>query len=320
MQMLLLPILTSRQPQLFFADPRLIKMAPSEPISDPDSILNNIDTIGCSSSSSSINSGDDEGCKLLDSFAIIVQISLATTALLVLVYKRWRERPQRPVPIWALDVSKQFIGAGVIHFLNLAVSYLVGRPMNGPKTNLCIWYFLNVLVDTTLGVGILWFWFHSLQYLLSHYLNVQYIRSGEYGPPPLRRRILPWLRQTIVFIVAEVLMKLCVLGLFRLCPFLFDVGNWALRWTRGNYRYQVVFVMFIFPCIMNAVQFWIVDTIVKVNPALLNNNNNNNNNNSNNFKYIHSNQLSGDEETGTSPGINRVIHREENERTPLLHS
>ena len=96
MQMLLLPILTSRQPQLFFADPRLIKMAPSEPISDPDPISNSVDIIGCSS----INSGDDEGCKLLDSFAIIVQISLATSALLVLVYKRWRERPQRPVPIW----------------------------------------------------------------------------------------------------------------------------------------------------------------------------------------------------------------------------
>jgi LytS/YehU family sensor histidine kinase len=43
---------------------------------------------------------DDEGCKLLDSFAILVQITLASTALLTLFYKRSRETPQRPVSVW----------------------------------------------------------------------------------------------------------------------------------------------------------------------------------------------------------------------------
>lgn len=43
---------------------------------------------------------DDEGCKLLDSFAILVQLTLATTALITLFYKRSRERPQRPVIVW----------------------------------------------------------------------------------------------------------------------------------------------------------------------------------------------------------------------------
>lgn len=43
---------------------------------------------------------DDEGCKLLDSFAILVQLALASTALLTLFYKRSRERPQRPVIVW----------------------------------------------------------------------------------------------------------------------------------------------------------------------------------------------------------------------------
>ncbi|KAI8150172.1 vacuolar membrane protein-domain-containing protein [Fennellomyces sp. T-0311] len=302
MQMLLLPILTSRHPPLLFADPRLIRMAPA-----PDPISDSTTNVGCSGSSG------DEGCKLLDGFAIVVQISLATTALMVLVYKRYRERPQRPVPIWALDVAKQFMGAGVIHFLNLAVSYIVGRPMNGPKTNLCVWYFLNVLVDTTLGVGILWFWLHSLQYVLERYLHVQYIRSGQYGPPPLRRRILPWARQTAVFIVSEGLMKLCVFALFRLCPFLFDVGDWALRWTRGNYRYQVVFVMFIFPLVMNAVQFWIVDTIVKVNPSLVNNY-------ANAAKYTNPDEgnASPDEESQSSPR-GASVHQDD-ERTPLLRN
>ncbi|KAF7726869.1 hypothetical protein EC973_008376 [Apophysomyces ossiformis] len=209
---------------------------------------------------------EDEGCKLLDGFAIIVQIALASTALLTLVYKRYRERPQRPVPIWALDVSKQFFGAAVIHFLNLGVSYLAGRPIDGPRTNLCVWYFLNVALDTTVGVAILWAWLHALQWILER-LGFRYVRTGYYGPPPLRRRLGPWAWQTLIFIAAESLMKLCVYGMFRTMPFLFALGEWVLRWTKDNYRYQVIFVMLIFPLTMNMFQFWIVDTIVKLNPA-----------------------------------------------------
>ncbi|CAO3583158.1 unnamed protein product [Absidia cylindrospora] len=209
---------------------------------------------------------DDEGCKLLDGFAIIVQLVLASSALLILVYKRYRERPQRPVEIWALDVSKQFFGAAVIHSLNILVSYLVGRPKHGPPSNLCVWYMLNVLVDCTLGVYLLWCWLRALQWFLETKCHFNYIRTGNYGPPPLKRRLAPWLKQTLIFIVAEGLMKMCVYLIFRLFPILFRFGEWALRWTEGNYRYQVLFVMLIFPLIMNGMQFWIVDTIVKVTP------------------------------------------------------
>lgn len=98
MQLLLLPILTPRSPSLLFADPRLIPMSPtafdSEPVIDTPLDKQQHQPIAC------LSDGDDEGCKLLDGFAIVVQVSLATTAFLVLLYKRWRERPQRPVPIW----------------------------------------------------------------------------------------------------------------------------------------------------------------------------------------------------------------------------
>lgn len=48
----------------------------------------------------SFSNEDDEGCKLLDSFAILVQITLASTALITLFYKRSREKPQRPMIVW----------------------------------------------------------------------------------------------------------------------------------------------------------------------------------------------------------------------------
>jgi hypothetical protein len=71
--------------------------------------------------------GGDEGsgeCRLLGSFALFVQLALGGLALLSLVYKRWRERPQRPLKIWAFDVSKQVVGSVLVHVANVFMSML----------------------------------------------------------------------------------------------------------------------------------------------------------------------------------------------------
>src|SRR2546423_14863014 len=73
------------------------------------------------------NAGQDDEtgeCKLLGPFAILIQGSLGLLALLALVYKRWRERPQRPVKIWAFDASKQVVGSALLHLANLFMSML----------------------------------------------------------------------------------------------------------------------------------------------------------------------------------------------------
>lgn len=61
-------------------------------------------------------------------------------------------------------------------------------------------------------------------------------------------------------------MKLCVFFLFKLLPWIAWVGDWALRWTEGNEAVQITFVMFIFPLIMNALQYWIIDGFIKEKP------------------------------------------------------
>jgi len=58
-------------------------------------------------------------------------------------------------------------------------------------------------------------------------------------------------------------MKICVLIIFLVLPWISRVGDWALRWTEGNEALQVAFVMFIFPVIMNATQYYIVDSFIK---------------------------------------------------------
>lgn len=67
---------------------------------------------------------DNGKCELLGPFAILVQGSLGVLALLSLVFKRWRERPQRPVKIWAFDASKQVVGSVLVHVANLLMSLL----------------------------------------------------------------------------------------------------------------------------------------------------------------------------------------------------
>ena len=90
-------------------------------------------------------------CKLLGPFALFVQGALGLLALLSLVFKRWRERPQRPVKIWAFDASKQVVGSALLHMANLFISMLSSGELT-PKAddfqaNPCSFYLLNLAID-----------------------------------------------------------------------------------------------------------------------------------------------------------------------------
>lgn len=105
-------------------------------------------------------------CSLLGPFALIVQASLGGLALMALVYKRWRERPQRPLKIWSFDVSKQVVGSVLVHIANLLMSMLSSGQFSitvAPSTvqgrdldesgkyqpNPCSFYLLNLAIDVS---------------------------------------------------------------------------------------------------------------------------------------------------------------------------
>jgi hypothetical protein len=48
-------------------------------------------------------------------------------------------------------------------------------------------------------------------------------------------------------------------------PWISRIGDWALGWTDGNERLQIVFVMMLFPLIMNGMQYYIIDSFIKKN-------------------------------------------------------
>lgn len=96
---------------------------------------------------------DENGeCKLLGPFSLLIQAALGALALLSLVYKRWRERPQRPVKVWAFDVSKQVFGSTMLHVANLVISMFSAGQLEIQKIyrpNPCSVYLLNLGIDVS---------------------------------------------------------------------------------------------------------------------------------------------------------------------------
>lgn len=116
---------------------------------------------------------------------------------------------------------------------------------------------------TTIGIPIL----VVLLRLLTHGFSLtplgnppQSIHSGDYGRPPKTKW---WLKQSFIYFLGLLGMKACVFFIFQICPWIIRVGDWALRWTEGNEMVQVFFVMLFFPVVMNALQYYIIDSFIK---------------------------------------------------------
>ncbi|KIW05739.1 uncharacterized protein PV09_03596 [Verruconis gallopava] len=226
---------------------------------------------------------DDENgkCKLLGPFALLIQGALGLLALLSLVWKRYRETPQRPLKVWFFDVSKQVFGSVLLHLANLLMSMFssgdfdITQASSGPpkggfiqddrfeKPNPCSFYLLNLAIDTTIGIPILVLLLRIFHYGFSLTPLAKpegSLRSGNYGNPP---KATWWLKQSLIYFLGLLGMKFCVFIIFQLLPWLGWVGDWALRWTEGKAWVQITFVMLIFPLIMNALQYYIIDGFIK---------------------------------------------------------
>ncbi|PWZ03383.1 hypothetical protein BCV70DRAFT_197599 [Testicularia cyperi] len=236
---------------------------------------------------------DGDNCKLLGPFALVVQAVMGILVIGSLIYKRQHEHPMRKWKIWALDVSKQLLGQLFVHILNVVLSDFVAR---GGGENPCSLYFLNILVDTTLGVFFIYLGLRYITHFFTNVLGKDGFVSGQYSPPTPNasrssngtgasnshsdsassnaayggRRARPkleyWLKQLGTYLFVLLLMKMAVLLLFGLFPFLFDVGSWILGLFGSHKDIQVLFSMALFPLAMNVLQFWLIDSLLRHNP------------------------------------------------------
>ncbi|KAI0278616.1 vacuolar membrane protein-domain-containing protein [Russula aff. rugulosa BPL654] len=190
------------------------------------------------------------------SLVVVVQALLGVLVIGSLLLKRQREKPKRPWRIWLFDVSKQVVGQMFVHGVNVFISDVGSTRSSG---NACVFYFLNILIDTTLGVGAIYLALHLLTWLFTDKLQFKGFQSGQYGSPP---SLNYWARQAAVYVVSLTSMKIFVVILLAWRRLL-DIGAWLLSWLGNGDTAQVVFTMGLFPIFMNVVQFWLIDSIVK---------------------------------------------------------
>jgi len=155
-------------------------------------------------------------------------------------------------------VSKQIVGQMFVHGVNVIVSDLGSTRTSG---NACVYYFLNILLDTTLGVYAIYITLFFLTWYFSEKLKLKGLQSGQYGSPP---SLNYWVRQLAIYVVSLTSMKLFVIALVSFWGGLSDVAAWLLSWLGNGDTIQVIFTMGLFPIFMNIIQFWVIDSIIKV--------------------------------------------------------
>lgn len=253
----------------------------------------------------------NRNCRLLGPFAIGVQIIMGFFVFGTLIFKRQREKPKRPWKIWTLDISKQMLGQLFVHILNVLLSWLGSRASEG-ENNPCSLYFLNIAIDTTIGVLFIYYCMRFLTHYFTDVLGWPGFVSGQYSSTPSvigrRRRAGPrrmsnsvpadddastnalpdmtrnessrsigsaksakprmsfFFRQLAIYLLSLLLMKIMVLIMFAILPFLFDIGRWVLDLFGDHKKAQVFFVMALFPLAMNTLQFWLIDSVLRHNP------------------------------------------------------
>ena len=155
------------------------------------------------------------------------------------------------------DVSKQVVGQMFVHGVNVLISDVGSARSSG---NACVFYFLNILIDTTVGaspftspssnslmlymagVGAIYVALHLLTWLFTDKLQFKGFQSGQYGSPP---SLHYWARQAAVYVVSLTSMKLFVVLLLASWRRLLDFGAWLLSWLGNGDTAQVVLYVFI---------------------------------------------------------------------------
>ncbi|MED6260624.1 hypothetical protein ATANTOWER_024540 [Ataeniobius toweri] len=205
------------------------------------------------SNMSDINKASPHGCDngaLTDRFGVLIQALLAVVAFSTLMLKRFREPVgvRRPWRIWFFDTSKQAIGALFIHFANVFLSTLT-------KEDPCSLYMMNFLLDATLGMLVIWVAVKLVFRLVEH-KQWSLLLFGEYGDPP---QAAAWLGQCGVYLLIMVLEK-GVITLVLLIPGWSKLQEVLLSYI-ANPQLELALVMLIVPFIVNAIMFWVVDSL-----------------------------------------------------------
>lgn len=209
-----------------------------------------------------------EPCRLLPgAFGLLVQMLLFGCCCGVLCIKKWKEGPSRTWRVFLLDSSKQLMGAGMVHGLNILLSWALHE-----RTSLgddCDWYWLHIMIDTTLGVLIEVCLLRVLTYAVETLTgNYKDFRSGQYTNAAGEIVVGRYLRQLAIWLTCAALMKIAITGLLYVMDTeAVSAARFVLGSVREAPRLKLVLVMIVTPLCMNAFQLWVTDSYIKAHDS-----------------------------------------------------
>ena len=214
------------------------------------------------------SSTEESKCEMFGGFGFLIQAILGAAAFSILIVKRYVEKPRRPWKIWFYDVAKQIISSLVLHLFNLIISAVLSDDEN--EADACVWYFVTVVLDCTLGAFLSYIFMWLVDGIVSN-SELEILKTGlyyeEYMEGNKKCYKLKWKKygaQLGVWLVVTLIVKLLLLIMLKICKlFLINLGTFFLS-PFSNAKIRLVMVMIIFPVILNALYFWVVDNILKL--------------------------------------------------------
>eukprot|EP00746_Dinoflagellata_sp_MGD_P040469 gnl/MRDRNA2_/MRDRNA2_19781_c0_seq1.p1 gnl/MRDRNA2_/MRDRNA2_19781_c0~~gnl/MRDRNA2_/MRDRNA2_19781_c0_seq1.p1 ORF type:complete len:172 (+),score=24.77 gnl/MRDRNA2_/MRDRNA2_19781_c0_seq1:215-730(+) len=137
--------------------------------------------------------------------------------------------------------------------------------MNG--VDACNWYWVNIVIDCTAGVGIEYI---LLRVYLAHVLPLCFegeeytdFQTGDYGDPH-NPNVKRYVKQLVLWCSVVASMKVVMVILMIAFAFIFGpLSAWILSPLEDAPKAKLVVVMIITPGMMNALQLWITDNFLR---------------------------------------------------------
>ena len=197
-------------------------------------------------------------------------IVLFTFVVIGLVVKKLRDKSSRTWSEFILDSSKQMIGASWLHVLNIVFSFALHSIGGGDE---CIWYWIHITMDTTLGVFVN-YQLHKLIYkvLIPKFCSTELaakFKSGDYGTPGHIHWGKYFTQLSVWIVIVSIMKSAMVLIMLVTHVFLVGFASFILSPFSQGPDLKLIVVMVFTPLLMNTVQFWITDSFTRKKPAIV---------------------------------------------------
>lgn len=193
-----------------------------------------------------------------DRFGYWVQALVGTVAMGTLLLKWQTEKPRRRLPDFLCDSSKQIVGQGVMHLLNMVCAVLFAS-----KADECAWYWVNVVLGATVGT-LLAYTFLKASERLFGYASGNYGEANKAGADiESRPGFNQWLMQITIWVGILSVMKLIVVAIMlSFSGFWTRLSMAATLWIQDG-QMRLLFVMVATPAVMNTLQVLTMDNFLK---------------------------------------------------------